>query len=141
MRLFAFIFILFTTFTASAQNNFRPELLKVEWETIENFHKGKNDFLGAFTLTNLNKEPLPAAGWSIFFNFPRRFKEFTGGVTVEQVNGDFFRMFPTKEFTGLKMGENKKFELVGGAWATNLTDIPAGVYLVWDKDRNKGIPL
>jgi hexosaminidase len=141
MRLFAVISLVLFASTGNAQENFRPELLKVEWETIENFHKGKNDFLGAFTLTNLNSEPLPASGWSIFFNFPRRFKEFKGGIKVEQVNGDFFRMFPTAEFTGIQKGETKKFELVGGAWATNLTDIPAGVYLVWDKERNKGIPL
>lgn len=141
MRFIALLLLVFLSASCTAQKNFRPELLKVEWETIENFHKGKNDFLGAFTITNLNSEPLPASGWSIFFNFPRRFKEFKGGVKVEQVNGDFFRMFPTAEFKGLKKGESKKFELVGGAWATNLTDIPAGVYLVWDKDRQTGIPL
>ncbi len=141
MRLFIILFAILFTTSCSAQKNFRPELLKLEWETIENNHKGKTEFLGAFTLTNLNSEPLPASGWNIFFNFPRRWKSAAGGVKVEQVNGDFFRIYPTSEFNGLKKGESKKFELVGGAWATNLTDVPAGVYLVWDKQKDIGIPL
>ena len=113
--------------------------LSVQWEVVENNHKGKTEFLSAFTFTNKN-EFFPNKGWSLFFNFPRMIQSgtVTGGVTIHHINGDFYQLSPTAGFKGLKANESIRIEFVSGAWGVSISDAPAGLYIVWDNAPEKG---
>jgi hexosaminidase len=138
-------FLLITGFVHAQQSsvgNYNLNNLSIRWEVIENHHKGKTEFLSAFTLTNKSSE-FPSKGWSIFFNFPRMINaaSVTVGTKIDHINGDFYRLSPTEKFQGLKANQSVRIEFVAGAWAVSISDAPAGLYLVWDNVPDKGIAL
>ena len=116
--------------------------LAVQWEVVENHHKGKTEVLSAFTFTN-KKGTFPAKGWRLYFNFPRMIQSstVTGSMAIEHINGDFYRLTPTASFKGLAANQSVRIEFVAGAWAVSISDAPAGLYLVWDDNPQKGLAL
>ena len=117
--------------------------INVQWEVIENSHQDKSQFLSAFTFTNAGKEDIPATGWTLYFNFVRSVDpaSVTGGVMIERVNGDFFKLYPKADFKGIKAGTSLRVEFVSSDWVVNFTDAPAGIYMVWDSAPEKGIAI
>ena len=139
--LFAFLFGI-KTFAQNTERLYKLDDLSLQWEIVENNYKGGTQFLSAFTLTN-NGAAFPATGWKFYFNFPRMIQpaSVTGGVSIQHINGDFYSLSPTQNFKGLAPKASARIEFVSGAWAINITDAPAGLYLVWDDAPNKGLPL
>ena len=92
-----------------------------------------------FTLTNGGTTPLPARGWAIYFNalLPRTPGSERGGIVIEHVIGELFRMVPDPSFKGLSPGERAQFEY-STALITNVTQVPAGPYVVFDANPAKG---
>ena len=92
-----------------------------------------------FTLTNGGTTPLPARGWAIYFNalLPRTPGSERGGIVIEHVIGELFRMVPDPSFKGLLPGERAQFEY-STALITNVTQVPAGPYVVFDANPAKG---
>ncbi|WP_246485212.1 family 20 glycosylhydrolase [Chitinophaga qingshengii] len=117
--------------------------LKTSWEVGENNYQGKANFLSTFTFVNNSDKPFPAKGWELYFNFIREVKggELPGHVKVEHINGDLFRFTPAEGFKGIAPGDSLKLNIVGDAWAVNFTDAPAGLYLVWDDQKEVGLPI
>jgi len=114
---------------------FLPENIKIDWQLVSNNYQGEDQFLATYRLTNANKDaPLPAAGWTIYFNQTREVvKKAVGyGMEIEQIQGDLYRLYPTAAFKGLNPGESIVLECISGAWVFNISDAPAGFYLVWD---------
>jgi hexosaminidase len=93
----------------------------------------------AFTLTNSDTMPLPARGWAIYFNalLPRTPGSERGGIRIEHVIGELYRMVPDPSFKGLAPGERAQFEY-STALITNVTQVPAGPYIVLDENPSKG---
>ncbi|NSL90104.1 family 20 glycosylhydrolase [Chitinophaga sp. Mgbs1] len=122
---------------------FDASRLKSSWEVVENHHQGKAKFLSAFTFVNTGNKPFPAKGWALYFNFVRSVTPgvLPGNVKVENVNGDLYKFSPADNFTGINPGDSIKLNVEGDAWAVNFTDAPAGFYLVWDNQPEKGFPL
>jgi hexosaminidase len=123
--------------------SFDVKKISIQWEVIENNHQGKSQFLSALTFTNKGKTSLPASGWTLYFNFIRAVvpSSVTGGVTIEQVNGDLFRLFPTQTFKGIAPGASLRVEFVSSDWVVNFTDAPAGLYFVFDSQPATGIAV
>ena len=92
-----------------------------------------------FTLTNNDTKPLPARGWAIYFNalLPRTSGSEKGGIVIEQVIGELFRMVPDASFKGLAPGQSAQFEYMTGPIG-NVSQAPAGPYIVFDADPAKG---
>ena len=92
-----------------------------------------------FTLTNNGTTPLPARGWAIYFNalLPRTPGSEKGGMVIEQVIGELFRMVPDASFKGLAPGQSAQFEYMTGPIG-NVSQAPAGPYIVFDADPAKG---
>jgi hexosaminidase len=92
-----------------------------------------------FTLTNNGTTPLPARGWAIYFNalLPRTPGSEKGGIVIEQVIGELFRMVPDASFKGLAPGQSAQFEYMTGPIG-NVSQAPAGPYIVFDADPAKG---
>jgi hexosaminidase len=143
MKFVLFLSVLFATLLSNSQQNGKTNYdltnLSVQWEVVENNHKGKTEFLSAFTITNQSGS-FPASGWSLFFNFPRMIlpASVTGGMKIQHINGDFYQLTPTAAFKGLKANESLRVEFVAGAWAISISDAPAGLYLVWENAPEKG---
>jgi hypothetical protein len=87
-----------------------------------------------FTLTNTGTEPLPARGWSLYFDCEEGVATgvAAGGFVFEQIAGTFYRMHPAEGFTGLDAGQSTviPFTLLGPP--QNLAEAPRGPYLAFD---------
>jgi hexosaminidase len=138
-KIISIVFLCFVSFLAFAQ---KPPVsaLHLNYEIVRNDVGGKRIFLSALTLSNKSNMALPASGWSIFFNFPRLIHSASVSpkMQVEHINGDFYRMTPTAQFTGLRPTDTVRVEFTAGAWGTSITDAPGGIYLVWDEEPAKG---
>lgn len=121
---------------------FNADDLIIQWEVVENNYKGKTEFLSAFTITNYGSS-LSAKGWSLYFNFPRMINSatVTGGVKIDHINGDFYRLYPGTGFKALATKQSLKVSFVAGAWAISISDAPSGMYIVWDDMPDKGTTL
>jgi hexosaminidase len=142
-RLFAVTLLLTVHLVAAQGTNPDVSKLSFQWEVVENNYQKKPQFLSAFTITNKGKSALPSSGWTLYFNFIRGITpaSVTGGVHMEQVNGDLFKLYPSKDFTGIKPGASLRVEFVSGDWVVNYTDAPAGLYFVFDNNPSKGISV
>ncbi|WP_228098416.1 family 20 glycosylhydrolase [Chitinilyticum piscinae] len=106
--------------------------LQFTWQCLENGHNGDN-FLAELKLTNLSEQALAGEGWTIYFNTCRKIKPetVTGGVEIEQVNGDLWRMKPAAGFGKLASGETRLIAYEGMFWTISHTDAPLGFYVVY----------
>ncbi|WP_432719593.1 carbohydate-binding domain-containing protein [Jeongeupia wiesaeckerbachi] len=107
--------------------------LALQWQCITNGHNGDN-FIAELTLSNHATLPLTGQGWAIYFNTCRKIKPegIEGGVAIEQVNGDLWRMVPTSGFGILSCDESKLIRYEGLFWVIQETDAPLGFYIVYD---------
>jgi hexosaminidase len=87
-----------------------------------------------FTLTNTGLEPLPARGWSLYFDCEEGVLAGVpaGGFVFEQIAGTFYRMHPAEGFAGLASGQSAliPFTLLGPP--QNEAEAPRGPYLAFD---------
>ncbi|HEY0039292.1 MAG TPA: carbohydate-binding domain-containing protein, partial [Flavisolibacter sp.] len=146
MKFFLLVTLVLGFMISNAQQNgnasYQVSNLDVRWEIVENNHKGKTEFLSAFTLANRGGN-FPAKGWRLYFNFPRMIQSasVTGGMKIDHINGDFYQLSPTENFKGLPAKQSVRVEFVAGAWGISISDAPAGLYVVWDAAPEKGIAL
>ncbi|WP_028455788.1 family 20 glycosylhydrolase [Chitinilyticum litopenaei] len=106
--------------------------LQFTWQCLANGHNGDN-FLAELKLTNLSDQAFAGEGWTVYFNTCRKIKPetVTGGVLIEQVNGDLWRMKPTPEFGRLASGDTRLIAYEGMFWTISHTDAPLGFYIVY----------
>ena len=107
--------LVLATSPASAQT-----ALQLRWELRGDVFADARDrgaSRAVFTLTNNDTKPLPARGWAIYFNalLPRTPGSEKGGIVIEQVIGELFRIVPGPSFTGLAPGEQAQFEVLDRA--------------------------
>ena len=95
-----------------------------------------------FTLTNNDATALPPQGWAIYFNalLPRTPGSEQGGIRIEHVIGELYRMVPEPSFKGLGPGQRAQFEYAT-ALITNVTQVPAGPYMVFDANPARGYAI
>lgn len=138
MRFLTVIFLFsFLNLNAQQGKSFDPQQIKIDWKLITNNFQGKDQYQFSITLTNNNKKGvLPSGNWTIYYNANRDVADsnLAGPMKSYRVHGDLFYLKPTAEFKGLKPGESITVTGIGEAWAFNISDAPAGYYLVWDND-------
>lgn len=120
-----------------------PKNLDLRWEVVEEQHQGKQEALAAITLVNKGKQPLPASGWSLYFNASPGIKPKNEQVPVrvEHINGDLLRLVPTNNFKPVPPGASQRLELTTGGRIYNESRVPEGFYLVWDDAPEKGYAI
>jgi len=108
--------------------------LRIQWEVVANHFDG-DTFRAALTLTNLGDTRLPDSGWAIYFNSSRKPdpETVTGGVSIEHVNGDLFKMVPAARFGTLAPGVSREIGYLANLWAVLATDAPNGFFVVYDE--------
>jgi len=133
----AFVLVACCVLPARAQS-----ALQLQWELKGDVFADARDrgaSRAVFTLTNNDTRPLPAGGWAIYFSalLPRTPGTEKGGIVIDQVIGELFRMVPTAPFEGLPPGQSAQFEYMTGPIG-NVSQAPAGPYIVFDADPAKG---
>jgi hexosaminidase len=141
--LLTFLFGTLTVFTQTLPPAFDARNLQLKWELVANNYHGQPQFLSALTLTNNGETNFPASGWALYFNYIREIPaaSVTGHVKMEHVNGDIFRLAPTNGFGELKPKQSVRVEFVSQDPALNVSDAPAGWYIVWDAVPETGYTL
>lgn len=96
-----------------------------------------------FVLTNGDVHPLPARGWSVYFNCLDRFPAGleAHGIVVEQVAGYLFRLRPGASFRGLAPGQTVEIAYQHNDSVYMPDKAPTGPYLVYDAAPDKGVPV
>ncbi|MBS0388046.1 MAG: carbohydate-binding domain-containing protein [Proteobacteria bacterium] len=87
-----------------------------------------------FTLTATGPGRLPARGWSLYFNCEEGVQAgaASGGFTIEQVAGTFYRMYPGPGFNGLGPGQSVSVSFAMLGVAHNPLQAPIGPYYALD---------
>ncbi len=95
----------------------------------------------AFTLTNRDKKPLPANGWSIYYNALHGANPGSvgSGFTIEDLTGELHRLVPSG-FAGLAPGASVRIPYITDL-LLNRSFAPQGPYIVFDTAKDVGIGL
>src|SRR6266542_4801939 len=113
--------------------------LAMHWTLVSNYVAG-DTFRAALTMTNRGEVALPAKGWAIYFNSCRKPKPetVTGGVAIEHVNGDLFKLQPKADFGSVAPGTSREIVYDGVYWAVVKTDAPLGFFVVYEDGTSGG---
>ena len=132
-----FLFLLFVIILLSCGEDerqiFDVSQIKVEWEVIENGVNGEDRSASAFTLINNGETPMPSSGWTLYFNqLPRNFfpESIKGNVNIDQISGDYFKLYPTEQFEPIPPGESRRITYETTLWTIKKSGAPAGLYFV-----------
>lgn len=118
-------------------------LLRLRWEVERNVFTpqapdGRSQ--AVLTLTNLDRNPLPAKGWAIYFTCVAGVElgEAESPVSFEQVSGTLFRMRPTMAFKGLDADQTIRLTYLHPEIMVKTDKAPQGPYLVFDDSPEVG---
>ncbi|QBE66988.1 beta-hexosaminidase [Pseudoduganella lutea] len=120
--------------------------LQLRWELQRNVFdaaapKGRTQ--ARLIVRNNDGQPLPAQGWSLYFNSMDELQ--TGavgsGLVLEQVAGPFFRLRPADGFKGLAPGQSLEVSLLYPYRIVKLDKAPTGPYLVYDAAPDTGVAI
>jgi hexosaminidase len=115
--------------------------LKGSWKLVKNFERdGRNIHQATFTLTNEGSKTL-TNDWTLYWNqSPRGIIEVApaANVTVKHINGDYYQMEPTDNFS-LAPGASADITLIGDGWLIKEADGPLGVYAVFNPGADQQI--
>ncbi len=94
----------------------------------------------ALTLTNTGNKPLPASGWTLYFNSGSAASADANVARVAPVNGDFYSLKPGPAFKAIAPGQSATIT-IQDRHIRNVTDFPIGFYLVFDADPEQAFPV
>ena len=130
--------LFFTMCTQTTSDLPQVDELILTWEFKGN-QTAENYYESVFVLENKSSQVLGETGWSLYFNqmgSSSGHRVMRGGVQVEHVNGDLFRMFPEEGFS-LEPGERVEILLRKGWWLIKEVEAPLGPYFVFEDRQAK----
>ena len=120
--------------------------LQMRWELVRNEYtpqlpQGRAQ--ARMILTNRDSRPLPARGWSLYFNSMDGVVTgpATGKVVLEQVAGNLYRMRPQAGFAGLAPGQTLTVDYYHPQVIIKMARAPIGPYLVYDDNPDVGVAI
>ena len=119
----------------------KAEDLSLYYEMLNNGNQGKDQSLNQFTLSNNGAGEL-AANWVLYFNQTRTIVDNSvkGDVQVTRINGDFYKVEPSKNYKALAAKGKLTFTFETNAWIIKNADFPCGFYLVFKDSLGKELP-
>jgi hexosaminidase len=111
------------------------KLISVRWTLLHNFDSENDNFSARFTIVNRSNFELTERNWNLYFSVAPRTITNSGDshVMVEHLNGDWFRLRPTKGFT-LSPGDSVVVAYQGYPAMIKHNDAPAGLYFTFLND-------
>lgn len=113
--------------------------IAISWELVSNFTPVETGFQARFKLKNESNFPLTDSNWALFFNMsPRPIlpSKTPQPATVQHINGDWYKLVPTKGFS-LKPGDTIDIPYEGTEAENKVTDTPMGLYFVFYDQSGK----
>ena len=109
------------------------ERLQVRWEQQD---AGKG---GRLEVRNLDSHPLPAQGWSLYFNCIEcaAAGPLAGQLAIEELDGTLYRLRPQPGFAGLAPGQSLDVAYRAPSPDAKAYRAPSGLYLVYDAAPDK----
>jgi hexosaminidase len=119
---------------------------QLRWELERNLFSAQAPHgrsLAHLILTNKDSQPLPAQGWSLYFNCLDRLEPgpLPGKLVLEQVAGSLFRLRPGPGFEGVAPGRTLDIAYTYPDLVIKLAKAPAGPYLVYDAAPEVGVAI
>lgn len=114
-----------------------PEPLKMRWEVLRNELAGPHArTLARISITARKGTPLPAQGWSLYFNTAYGIVTgpLDGQLLMEKVSGGVYRVRPAPGFKGLPAGRTLHVDYYFSDVLIKMERAPAGPYLVYDAE-------
>ncbi len=130
-----------TLFTGCKVSNEQKAPVALTWEMgASEIEPGYYE--NTFVLRNISKEPLKK-DWTIYYSqLPRNVKQVGNpAVKVESVNGNFFKMSPTENFTPLAPGDSLRITFRASYKVDRNTTVPEGAYWVATVEGKEGKPF
>lgn len=120
--------------------------LKLRWELLRNEFTAQTPAgrgKARLIVTALRGQPLPARGWSIYFNCMDGIVTgpLAGNLVLEQVGGGLFRVRPGPGFKGLPAGRTLNVDYYYPNLVIKMARAPSGPYLVFDAKPESGIAI
>ena len=118
---------------AHAAPNASGERLQVRWAQQD---AGKG---GRLEVRNLDSHPLPAQGWSLYFNCIEcaAAGPLAGRLAIEELDGTLYRLRPQPGFAGLAPGQSLNVAYRSPSPDAKAYRAPSGLYLVYDAAPDK----
>ncbi len=115
--------------------------LQLRWELVSSVPGARAT--ARMTLTNHDSRPLPAQGWSLYFNCICNMVTgpLPGHLQLEHTAGDLFRIRPAPGFTGLAQDAAVNVDYSFTGQVVNLSRAPLGPYLVYDATPAAGAAI
>ncbi|APD06202.1 beta-N-acetylhexosaminidase [Flavobacteriaceae bacterium UJ101] len=110
--------------------------LSLEWGNVVNVPE-KEIFTSDFILKNTTNELVDNDQWAIYFNFVREIIKSSPEVLIEHINGDLYKMTPTKMFKEQRDRDSIVISFEAKYWATSVSDAPQGPFIVFKNHENK----
>jgi hexosaminidase len=120
--------------------------LQLRWELQRNLFSDQAPHgrtQARLILTNRDSRPLPPQGWSLYFNCMDRLRPgaLPGGLVLEQVAGQLFRVRPGPGFAGVAPGQTLDIVYHYAGLVIKLSKAPVGPYLVYDAAPDEGVAI
>lgn len=121
------IFFVGLIFSCQKQS-IKNQEFSIEWGNVVNVPE-KELFTSDFILKN--PQLIENDRWTIYFNFVREITKNSPEVIIEHVNGDLYKMTPTKLFKEQSNQDSIKVSFESKYWATSISDAPQGPFIVF----------
>ncbi|MCK4445866.1 MAG: carbohydate-binding domain-containing protein [Candidatus Marinimicrobia bacterium] len=109
-----FSFFLFSNCAANSDGNHpRGSEISTTWELLSVQLESKHKSRVAFTFVNNGRRLLGNSGWVIYFNQIAEHvipESLTAEIRIENITGEYYKLYPTRDFQPLKPGQCKTFE-------------------------------
>lgn len=131
---------------APAAEAARADRLQLRWERLPagaSARAARARSQARLILANRDSRPLPAQGWSLYFNSIDAISSAPapGGLVLEPVAGSLVRLRPGPGFAGLSPGASLDIPLDYPGKVILLSKAPAGPYLVYDAQPDIGAAI
>jgi len=107
-------FFLFSNCAANSDGNHpRGSEISITWELLSVQLESQHKSRVAFTFVNNGRRPLGNSGWVIYFNQISGYvipESLTAEIRIENITGEYYKLYPTRDFQPLKPGQCKTFE-------------------------------
>lgn len=108
--------------------------LEIHWGVLTNMVAGRCK--SRLDLINQSSSALTRSGWTVYFNFERSIlpDSVSEAFSIERINGDFYRLQPSEQFTGLVPGATLTLTFESPGSIINVSGAPSGFYIVYGDD-------
>jgi len=129
-----FILTISSLLYSCSQSNQQQDF-SISWKITDN-KLNPNQSISELVIANKSSRTLENEGWTLYFNYIRTIKpeSVTGGVKVEHINGDFYKIAPEENFEAITSGDSTKISFAANGISIKKSDAPSGFYFVFDDE-------